>query len=130
MNWLKRVMMGRNGADQLNLAILLVGMVLILIGSFFRSTVINFLVLILVLISVFRMFSKNIQARSRENAVFLRIWHRLKNFLYREKLRLQNKKTYKFFGCPGCKKTLRVPKGKGRIYITCPKCGERFESKT
>lgn len=123
-------MMGRYGTDQLNFAILLVGMVLILIGSFFRSPIISLLVLLLLCISIFRMFSKNTVARKRENAAFLRIWNRIKNFFYREKLRLQNKNTYKFFGCPGCKKTLRVPKGKGRIYVTCPKCGERFEAKS
>lgn len=130
MNWLKRVMMGRNGSDQLSFAILITGMVLILIDTFIRSTIISFFVLILLFISVFRMFSKNIPARNRENAAFLKIWYRIKNFFYREKLRLQNKKLYKFFSCPGCKKTLRVPKGKGRIYVTCPKCGERFETKT
>lgn len=130
MNWLKRIMMGRNGTDQLNFAILLAGMVLILIGSFFHSAIISFFVLFLLFISVFRMFSKNISARSRENAAFLKIWYRIKNLFYREKLRLQNKKTYKFFSCPGCKKTLRIPKGKGRVYVTCPKCGERFEAKT
>jgi ribosomal protein L37AE/L43A len=76
------------------------------------------------------MFSKNIPARSRENAVFMKIWYRIKNLFFKEKVKFQNKKTHKFFKCPGCRKTLRVPKGKGRIYITCPKCGERFTKKT
>ena len=96
-------MMGRYGTDQLNFAILLVGMVLILIGSFFRSPIISLLVLLLLCISIFRMFSKNTVARKRENAAFLRIWNRIKNFFYREKLRLQNKNTYKFLAVPAVK---------------------------
>lgn len=123
-------MLGRYGSDQLSFLILTIGIILVIIGSFTQSSIISLFVLILLAISLFRMFSKNFSARSRENEAFLKIWYRIKNLFYREKLKLQNKKTYKFFGCPGCKKTLRIPKGKGKIYITCPKCGERFIKKT
>ena len=130
MNWFKRFMMGRYGSDQLSYAILILGILLVLIDSFIKTAIITVFIFVLLLLSLFRMFSKNIPSRSRENAVFMKIWYRIKNVFFKEKVKFQNKKTHKFFKCAGCRKTLRVPKGKGRVYVTCPKCGERFMKKT
>jgi predicted RNA-binding Zn-ribbon protein involved in translation (DUF1610 family) len=123
-------MMGRYGSDQLSFVILVVGMLLVLLDSFVKTSLLTILVFLLLALSVFRMFSKNLPARSRENAAFLKIWYRIKHVFKQEKTKLQDKKTHRFFKCPGCKTTLRVPKGKGKISVTCPKCGERFIKKT
>ena len=33
---------------------------------------------------------------------------------------------YKVVDCPSCKTRLRVPKGKGKLKISCPKCSHSF----
>jgi predicted RNA-binding Zn-ribbon protein involved in translation (DUF1610 family) len=87
---------------------------------------------------LFRCFSTNRRRRGRENDWFVT---RLDNMFkkepkigYGEKYRLEGvseeKKRYKFFKCPACRQKIRVPKGKGRIEITCPRCGNRFIKKT
>ena len=68
--------------------------------------------------SMFRMYSRNIEARRRENAAFLRFFSRLTD------------KQYRYFRCPGCRQVVRVPRGKGKINIRCPKCSRQFIKKT
>ena len=67
--------------------------------------------------SMFRMYSRNIEARRRENAAFLRFFSRLTD------------KQYRYFRCPGCRQVVRVPRGKGKINIRCPKCSRQFIKK-
>ena len=79
---------------------------------------------------IFRMLSRNIPRRRAENDRFLRFWGPVKAKFRLQKDKWKSRKTHKFFNCPSCKKNLRVPRGKGKIQITCPKCGERFSKKT
>ena len=72
----------------------------------------------LLIYSFFRMFSRNIYKRQRENRRFTQLWMRLKD------------RNNRYFRCPNCKQTVRVPRGRGKICIRCPKCGEKFTRKT
>lgn len=117
-----RFMSGRYGTDKLNMAILLLGVVVSLISVFLRVPVAN---LILTLISyllmgvaIFRCLSRDQYRRYQENQRFLQFFTRLK---YRD---------HRYFYCPRCRQPVRVPRGKGKIAITCPKCRERFIRKT
>lgn len=129
----RNFMQGRNGNDQLNYFLMIVDLVLILLGSIFRGTfgsIMYTLVLVILAVTYFRMFSKNVYKRSEENGRFIRLKY---NFsatfrLYYE--RWVQRKDYKFFSCPDCKTTLRVPRGKGKISIVCRKCGHSFTGKT
>lgn len=130
MNWLKRFMAGRYGADQLSLAMLVVAFVLNLVSNIFRLVLVSSLSAVLVVLCFYRMLSRNFSKRRAENQKFMNVWQKMKNFFYRQKDRLRQSKDFRFFRCPSCNNNLRVPKGKGKIYVTCPRCGERFIKKT
>jgi len=123
-------MYGRSGMDQLGLAILGLAILLSVINIFFKIQLLQLLVILLILLAFLRAFSRNTAARSRENQKFLHIFSSIRGWSRRKKDMHQNRKTHKFFKCPGCKNTLRVPRGKGKVYITCPKCGERFTGRS
>lgn len=123
-------MIGRYGPDQLNMALLITAVIIGLIGGLTNLPVVSFLGDIILIYTLFRLFSRNIPARRRENDRFLRFWSPIKNKFKNKVIQIKSMRHYKFFKCPGCKKTLRVPRNKGKIQITCPKCGERFIKKT
>ena len=136
-NALYRFMYGRNGSDQLNIALLVVYLTLWLVGgliaSIFSSSVlaaiVNALMTTLMIIIFFRMFSKNLAKRRAENAKFLNWWYPVKNNLVGMKARRADK-AHKYFTCRSCKTICRVPVGKGKIVITCPKCGAKINARS
>ena len=124
--WLRRVMTGRYGTDQLNNVLLIIALVLCLL-----PTILSFFIFIpplnllltlgaytLMGIALFRMFSRNTYKRYEENRRYLRFRERLKD------------RTHRYYQCPRCRQDVRVPRGKGKISITCPKCREKFIRKT
>ena len=120
---LRRFMAGRYGSDRLNQCLLGAAFVLILISAIGGRQVqwmsmLSLLAYVPLIWSMFRMYSRNIEARRRENAAFQRFFTRLRD--------RQNR----YFTCPRCRQVVRVPRGKGRINIRCPKCGEQFIKKT
>ena len=120
---LQRFMMGRYGTDKLNTAILITGVVLCILALFFGAFPLVVLILtttsyVLMIWAMFRTFSRNTYKRYRENRRYLRFLEKLKD------------RKHKHFDCPKCRQPVRVPKGKGKIAITCPKCKERFIKKT
>jgi predicted RNA-binding Zn-ribbon protein involved in translation (DUF1610 family) len=123
-------MVGRYGPDNLGVVIIVLSLVLQLLSAFFRFAILTYISYALLLFAVFRMLSRNTQRRRAENDKFIRYWWPIKTKAGRRLANMRHRKTHKFFKCPSCGNTLRVPKGKGRIQITCPKCGERFIKKT
>jgi ribosomal protein S27E len=126
MNWLRRMMMGRYGADQLNFALLILGMVMNFI-PWFPIRIVSILVMVLV---IFRMFSKNIYKRQRENSAFLKVWYPVKNFFVRLFKGRPDKATHIHMRCPKCHTEMRVPRNVGTIMATCPSCGEKIKKNT
>jgi predicted RNA-binding Zn-ribbon protein involved in translation (DUF1610 family) len=140
-NWLRNFMIGRYGPDHLSLALILTAIVIGLIGSIIRmfvpalvgypiSIVLSVLSYVFLALGIFRSLSRNIPRRRAENDRFLRFWWPFKQKVKLWIARQKSRKTHKYFKCPSCKNTLRVPRGKGKIQVTCPKCGERFIQKT
>ncbi len=131
-NALSRFMYGRNGVDQLGWASLVLVLLLDTVELIVRSksetarmilSTVSFLVMVWIL---FRMFSRNLSKRRKENAWFLtKIVNPVKN----RKARSQDK-DHKYFTCPQCRTVCRVPRGKGKIIITCPKCGSSIHGKS
>ena len=128
-----RFMSGRNGNDQLNRFLLLVDIVLLLIAAIFKDGIGRYVypfVFVLLAYAYFRMLSRNLYKRSEENGKYLRLRYKLMAELRIHWERWVQRKDYKFFTCPSCKTTLRVPRGHGKIKIVCRKCGSSFTGKS
>lgn len=119
---LRHFMLGRYGTDKLNMAILTAGLICSLVVMFIRLPILDLLLTALSYVlmgwAIFRMLSRNIYKRYQENRRYLRFVERLKD------------REHRYFDCPRCRQPVRVPKGKGKIAITCPKCRENFIRKT
>lgn len=113
---------GRNGPDQLSLVLLILAMVL----SFVPWTYMFIISLALVGLALWRMFSRNIEARRKENFMLMKLVNNIKAWYYRTNAKRQQRKQYKIFKCPKCGQKLRVPRGKGKVSIKCSKCGNKM----
>ena len=130
---LMQFMAGRNGNDELNRFLLAVDMVLILLSVIFSrgiGRILSPIALVLLGFTYYRMLSRDLIRRSDENARYFRIRERVLSALRVRKEQWVQRKDYKFFVCPACKATLRVPKGRGKIKIVCRKCGNSFMGKS
>ncbi|HIY27987.1 MAG TPA: hypothetical protein H9679_03020 [Firmicutes bacterium] len=124
MQKLQYWMMGRNGTDQLSIALLIAGFVISLFSNFFWPLI--FLSYAIYIWMLFRMFSRNLPARQRENQVFLRVWRPITQWFSFQRTRFRDRKLYRYFKCPHCGLRLRAPKGRGKIQVTCQKCHTEF----
>lgn len=130
MNWLRRFMYGRYGIDHLGRFLLVLALILYLSAFISGIKVIYLLYYVPIIIAVLRILSKNITKRSHENMVYLRITDGLKKWLKNRKLLLIGTKTHCYFRCKQCRQIIRVPRGKGKLSITCPKCRKEFIKRT
>ena len=132
-------MYGRNGMDQLSqfmlyLSLFLMIVSVILLSAFRRSsiasTILDYAAIVILIFSYFRAFSHKVEKRRKENLKYLNAIYPISNWFRLKRQRFEMRKNYKLFLCPKCKTTLRVPKGKGRINLTCPRCHTKFEGKS
>ena len=129
MNFLRKLMYGRYGSDQLSLFLLLVYLVLIVLSGLPHLGVLSWLALAVLLWDLFRIVSRRIDRRRAENARFLTLagpavrWVRMRVTVFRDK-------EHRYFRCPNCGQYLRVPRGKGKINVTCRNCGASFDEKS
>lgn len=115
---MQQFLQGRNGADQLSQASVIAGLVFYFIYIFTRKGVFNWISTIALVYAMFRVLSKNLSARADENRMFMR-------YVQLVKTSWELRKTHKVFICKRCGKIIRVPKGKGKIEVTCPSCREK-----
>lgn len=130
MDWLRRIMAGRYGTDQLSVALLALYAVLYLLAQIIRLPLLAWLALVPFVLCFLRMFSRNIARRYRENNVFLKYWNPVGAWFHRVIAMMKDRRTHRYYKCPKCSSTLRVPRGKGKISITCPVCRNEFIKKT
>lgn len=125
-----RFMARRYGNDKLNQFMMAVFLGCAVLNLFVRnayaSTVLNSWECLLILLVYIRMFSRNISKRYAENQKYLALENRLRRFFGQKRYLMQQRKEYHIYKCPGCKQKIRIPRGKGKISIRCPKCGEEF----
>ena len=126
---LQRFMWGRYGNDRLNQA-LMVGAMVSVVLSFFLGQLFYMLAFALMIYAYYRMFSKNITKRAAENQWYLARERKVKNWFAGKKKEFSQRKVYHIYKCPNCKQKIRVPKGRGRIAISCRKCGTEFVKKS
>jgi len=123
-------MIGRYGPDHLGIAMIVLAFVVSILNVIIQYTPLLYISYFIFGLTLFRMLSRNITRRRAENDKFIRYWWpiktKIKNFIQK----IKDKRKYKYFKCPTCKSKLRVPKVKGKIKITCPKCWEWLISET
>ncbi len=121
-----RFMQGRNGVDQLSQFLNIIVMILLIVAIFTKSLILDWLPFVIMGYMYFRIFSKNIPKRSMENQKFCNMRYDLAIKKNNWKKEWEQRKIYRFFRCPMCHQKVRVPKGRGKICITCPKCRQEF----
>lgn len=127
---LRKFMYGRYGFDQLTQALIILSLILTVIMMFFKNSAFLLLTYLPFIYAVYRILSKNTYKRSKENLWYITKADRIKKNFYQAKVLTFGTKTHKYYKCTKCKQTIRVPRGKGKISITCPKCRNEFIKRT
>ncbi|HIY62850.1 MAG TPA: zinc-ribbon domain-containing protein [Candidatus Mediterraneibacter stercoripullorum] len=131
---LYRFMQGRNGVDSLSKFLLITGVVVVLLSALFGSHPVGmffyFLGWVVIIYCYFRMFSRNISKRYAENDAFLNRTYKIRSFFQKQINIWKQRRVYHIYTCPGCRQKIRIPRGKGKIEIRCPKCGTTFIKKS
>ena len=124
-----RFMSGRYGSDQLNLTMVIGALIVTTIGSLSGVYFLTLAADALLLLAIFRMFSKDRYRRAHENQVYLEKTQKVRRAASEWVNRVKNSKKYHYYTCPKCRQRLRVPRGVGNITITCKQCGTKFDKK-
>lgn len=130
-----KFMYGRYGNDELNqflfrLIFISIAISLLVGRSSYIGDIFYFLALVMVVFIYFRIFSKNFTKRYSERTTYLNFSNKIKLLLDKQNKIKKQRRSHAFFKCPSCKQKVRVPKGKGKISIHCPKCGVDFIKKS
>jgi len=127
---LARFMYGRYGNDNLNRFLSGFSFFLLIVYMITKFYPLWMVAVILLVLVYIRMFSRNIQKRYQENQKYLQVTAPVTNWMRLRIKHLKERKTHRFFICPTCRQKVRVPKGKGNICITCPKCRTQFQKRS
>lgn len=129
-NAVYQFMLGRYGSDQFNVFLVILAIVLMILNSFFiRNSFLSAIVWLILIYSLYRIYSRNIYRRRAENDKYLSIIQPIQKRISMIKKNREDHE-HKYFLCPECKQTVRVPRGHGKITITCPKCSHKFDKKS
>lgn len=124
-----RLMSGRYGWDALGTLLFFTGLILDIIGLAIGNSWLPMIADILLLYEIFRMFSKNIYARQKENTWFLNTTRKPRHH-WQAFQKGRKDKANKYYVCPKCGQIVRIPKGHGKVEISCPKCKSVFTRKS
>ena len=127
---MQRFMAGRYGNDQLNQFIFIVAIISMVLEIITRQSLFYTLTLVLLILAYVRVFSRNINKRYEENMKFLQKKDAILNKFRKQKYYAAQRRNYHIYTCPQCKQKIRIPKGQGKISITCPKCRTSFIKKS
>ena len=126
----RRFMAGRYGTDALNQFLSIVSIVLLLVALLSRVNLFTWVGMGVLIWCYYRTFSRNIPKRTEENYKFYTLKQQLDGKVRSLKEQWANRKLYHYYRCPQCRQKLRVPRGRGRIQISCPRCGTQFIKKS
>ena len=126
----RRFMAGRYGTDALNQFLSIVSIVLLLVALLTRVNLFTWVGMSVLIWCYYRTFSRNIPKRTEENYKFYTLKQQLEGKVRSLKEQWANRKLYHYYRCPQCRQKLRVPRGRGRIQISCPRCGTQFIKKS
>ena len=132
-NRISNFLSGRYGSDELNRFLSVAALVFLLASVFttrvlrgYLSSFFEVIALLCILVSILRIFSRNPEKRRKENARYRSYTGAVKRRFLQQKTQFQQRKEYRFYKCPQCRAVMRVPRGKGKIRISCGRCGNEF----
>lgn len=125
-----RFMYGRYGIDSFGKFLLIIGLIALCLSG--RNERLSFILIswMILIYEYYRMFSRDIYRRSAENQWYLSKTAKLRSFCFRQKSLMQQRKTHHIYKCPTCRQKIRIPRGKGRVEIRCPRCSTTFIKKS
>lgn len=131
MDWLRKFMYGRYGIDELSVFLVIISIVIMVIGRiFYKIPFITIASDIIIVLYLFRIFSKNISRRQQENYKYIQLKNKILYRFQKKKSNVIERKFFKILKCPECGQKLRVPRKKGKITVTCSKCRKEFKAKS
>lgn len=125
-NWMR----GRNGADELGNTVVALSVILLLINVFAHTRWLSVIALLLAIYACWRMSSQAVARRQAENRAFLKALGPVANVVRNPQETVQEHHDFKHLTCPECGQKMRVPRGKGKMRVTCPKCHNKFEAQS
>ncbi len=130
-NTVIRFMRGRYGVfDTLNKCLAVFSLLLIMITVFSKNILFEIIGLLILAVVYYRFFSKKIYKRANENSRIQKITAKILQSCHYRKMQFQDRKSYRYFTCTNCRQHIRIPRSKGKIMVTCPKCHEKFAAKS
>lgn len=125
-----RFMQGRYGTDDFYKFLFWVALIGIVINWFFKSQLLSFAVTLILVYAMYRVLSKNHSARYAENQRYLQVTAKIRYWFDQQKKLMEERKYHHIYTCPKCRQKIRIPKGKGKIMIRCPKCHHEFQKRS
>ena len=125
-----RFMQGRYGTDDFYKFLFWVALIGIVINWFFKSQLLSFAVTLILVYAMYRVLSKNLSARYAENQRYLQATAKIRYWFDQQKKLMEERKYHHIYTCPKCRQKIRIPKGKGKIMIRCPKCHHEFQKRS
>lgn len=125
-----RFLQERYGIDDLSKFMMGIVFILAVINMFFRLPVLSAVIWAVIILIYFRMFSKNKYKRYQENQLYLKYMEPFQNWIRKQINIIKLRKDYHIYTCPTCKQKIKIPRGKGRIAVRCPKCRTEFIKKS
>ncbi len=127
---LDRLLQGRYGIDHFTGFLMKTALVLMLLSLLDVLSFLYSVAILLVGYGLFRMLSRNFQKRRAENSAYLQLNYKFQVAMKEQKVRMESRGEYKYFRCRQCHKLLRVPRGRGKLNVTCPQCGKKMIQKS
>lgn len=119
-------MRGRYGIDRFSNFLMGLACITLLINVFVRNYFLNLLGLVVFIYAYARIFSRKYEKRNAENTWYLNRTYKIRTWFLKKRDRMKIRKTHHIYSCPSCRQKVKIPKGRGKIVIICPKCGNEF----
>ena len=123
-------MQGRYGTDDFYKFLFWVALIGIVINWFFKSQLLSFAVTLILVYAMYRVLSKNHSARYAENQRYLQATAKIRYWFDQQKKLMEERRYHHIYTCPKCRQKIRIPKGKGKIMVRCPKCHYEFQKRS
>ena len=123
-------MIGRYGTDGLNQFLSMSSIVMLLVSLLTRVSLFTWLGAALLILCYYRSLSRNISKRTEENYKYYAVKDRIRNKFSGLKDQWDNRRLYHYYRCPQCRQKLRLPRGRGPIQLSCPRCGTQIFKKS